>query len=81
MATLGPRRFAALLVQEADLHGIVAVPFLVPDLQHWARPHLQHRHRREVPLIIVHLRHTHFEAQQAECHSRKPLFRFTLNRN
>src|SRR5262249_60318483 len=42
VAALRPDRLAPLLVEEAELHGVVAVAVLAADLPHRARPQLHH---------------------------------------
>src|SRR5262249_15970023 len=69
-----PDRFATLLVDETELHGIVAVALadafragsflaLLLDLQDWAGAHLQDRHGRDLPVFLVDLGHAHFAAK------------------
>src|SRR5262249_32238602 len=68
MAAFGPNGFTARLVEISDLHGIVAVALLVAHLKHATRPDLQHRHRRDFALLIVHLRHADFLSQHSQRH-------------
>ena len=53
MAALRQRRLVARLVEEAELHGVVAVDVLGADLQHRTGADLQDRDRGELARFVV----------------------------
>src|SRR5262249_45039160 len=64
----GSNGFTAGLVKIPHLHGGVAGALFVAHLKHATRSDLQHRHRRDPALLVVHLRHADFLSQ----HSQRP---------
>src|SRR5205807_1243744 len=65
MTSLRAGRFAARLVEKADLHRIVTVALVVANKQHGTRAGLQHRDGSQLARFIVNLRHSHLQAEQA----------------
>ena len=76
VAALGLGGALPLLVGEAELHGVVAVALLGPDLEHGARAALQDGDRDGGPVGLVDLGHADFAAEQSDAHRRNSVVNF-----
>src|SRR5262245_33426389 len=68
VAAFRPSGAPPRLILEAELHGVVAVALLVPDLQYRARAHLQDGHRGNPALVVIDLRHPNLKTEQPQRH-------------
>ena len=53
------------LIEKAQLHRFVTIALGRPNLQHVAGASLNHRHRHDVALLVVNLRHSYFATQNS----------------
>src|SRR5687768_5448552 len=56
--------------QKPDLHGFIAVLFLGPHLDNWARSHFDDCAGDQYPILHKNLRHANFSTQQPTDHGR-----------
>ena len=58
---------------EAELHGLIAVQLVGPDLSDGTRSHLQDRATGDAPIVLDELHHADFLAKETENGHRRAL--------